>query len=65
VCAARLNGGSYSCVPHIRAVMRPWPTSAKYCSLAPHPGKNLFDARRKLRASMATAGHPVLEEDVA
>jgi RNA polymerase sigma-70 factor, ECF subfamily len=27
--------------------------------------KNLFDARRNLRASMAAAGHPVLEEDAA
>ena len=27
--------------------------------------KNLFDARRNLRASMATAGHPVLEKDAA
>jgi RNA polymerase sigma-70 factor, ECF subfamily len=27
--------------------------------------KNLFDARRKLRASMAAAGHPVLMEDAA
>jgi len=25
--------------------------------------KNLFDARRNLRARMATAGHPVAEED--
>jgi RNA polymerase sigma-70 factor, ECF subfamily len=27
--------------------------------------KNLFDARRNLRASMAAAGHPVREEDAA
>jgi RNA polymerase sigma-70 factor, ECF subfamily len=27
--------------------------------------KNLFDARRNLRARMAAAGHPVLEEDAA
>ncbi len=27
--------------------------------------KNLFDARRNLRASMAAAGHPVLEQDAA
>jgi RNA polymerase sigma-70 factor, ECF subfamily len=27
--------------------------------------KNLFDARRSLRARMAAAGHPVLEEDAA
>jgi RNA polymerase sigma-70 factor (ECF subfamily) len=27
--------------------------------------KNLFDARRNLRASMAAAGHAVLEEDAA
>ena len=27
--------------------------------------KNLFDARRNLRASMAAAGHPVLEKDAA
>ena len=27
--------------------------------------KNLFDARRNLRASMAAAGHPVLMEDAA
>lgn len=27
--------------------------------------KNLFDARRHLRARMAAAGHPVLEEDAA
>ena len=27
--------------------------------------KNLFDARRKLRASMAAAGHPVREKDAA
>ena len=27
--------------------------------------KNLFDARRNLRASMAAAGHPVAEEDAA
>jgi RNA polymerase sigma-70 factor (ECF subfamily) len=27
--------------------------------------KNLFDARRNLRARMASAGHPVLEEDAA
>ena len=26
--------------------------------------KNLFDARRSLRASLASAGHPVIEEDV-
>jgi RNA polymerase sigma-70 factor, ECF subfamily len=26
--------------------------------------KNLFDARRSLRASMAAAGHPVIEEEV-
>jgi RNA polymerase sigma-70 factor (ECF subfamily) len=26
--------------------------------------KNLFDARRRLRASLATAGHPISEEDV-
>jgi RNA polymerase sigma-70 factor (ECF subfamily) len=25
--------------------------------------KNLFDARRSLRASLAEAGHPVVEED--
>ena len=25
--------------------------------------KNLFDARRNLRARMADAGHPVLDED--
>ena len=25
--------------------------------------KNLFDARRSLRASLARAGHPVIEED--
>jgi len=27
--------------------------------------KNLFDARRNLRASLAAAGHPVVREDVA
>ena len=27
--------------------------------------KNLFDARRNLRASMAAAGHPVLQKDAA
>jgi RNA polymerase sigma-70 factor (ECF subfamily) len=27
--------------------------------------KNLFDARRNLRASVAAAGHPVLEKDAA
>jgi RNA polymerase sigma-70 factor (ECF subfamily) len=27
--------------------------------------KNLFDARRNLRARMAAAGHPVLEKDAA
>jgi hypothetical protein len=27
--------------------------------------KNLFDARRNLRATMAAAGHPVLEENAA
>jgi RNA polymerase sigma-70 factor (ECF subfamily) len=27
--------------------------------------KNLFDARRSLRAKMAAAGHPVLDEEVA
>jgi hypothetical protein len=25
--------------------------------------KNLFDARRSLRTSLASAGHPVIEED--
>ena len=26
--------------------------------------KNLFDARRKLRASLSAAGHPVADEEV-